>query len=98
VGAGLVVNGQVFRGSSTGAGEIGHMIMMPENGALCRCGHHGCLETLIAEPVILRQAEAIAREEPGGLLASYLRQPGDARPIDRTWRCAPRRYRDTQNG
>jgi glucokinase-like ROK family protein len=88
VGAGLVVNGQVFRGSSTGAGEIGHTIVMPENGAPCRCGHYGCLETLIAEPVILGQAEALARHEPEGLLASYLRSPGDARPIDRIFEAA----------
>lgn len=88
VGAGLVVNGQVFRGSSTGAGEIGHVVMIPENGAPCRCGHYGCLETLIAEPVILHQAEAIARQAPNGLLASYLHQPGDARPIDRVFDAA----------
>jgi glucokinase-like ROK family protein len=88
VGAGLVVNGQVFRGSSTGAGEIGHTIVIPENGAPCRCGHYGCLETLIAEPVILRQAEAIARQEPGGLLARYLDQPGKSWPIDRVFEAA----------
>jgi glucokinase-like ROK family protein len=93
VGAGLVVSGQVFRGSSTGAGEIGHMIMIPQDGAPCRCGHYGCLETLISEPVILRQADEIARQLPKGLLAHYLRQPGDARPIDRVFEAA--RHGDT---
>lgn len=90
VGAGLVVNGQVFRGSSTGAGEIGHMIIVPENGAPCRCGNRGCLETLIAEPVILRQAQAIADQEPDRLLAQYLRQPGSDSPIERVFEAARR--------
>jgi glucokinase-like ROK family protein len=90
VGAGLVVSGQVFRGSSTGAGEIGHMIIVPENGAPCRCGNRGCLETLIAEPVILRQAQAIADQEPDRLLAQYLRQPGNDSPIERVFEAARR--------
>lgn len=94
VGAGIIVNGQVFRGSSTGAGEIGHVIMMPMHGEPCRCGHTGCLETLISEPVVLRQAEAIAQRSPTGLLAASLHQPGDARPIERVFEAA--RHGDTE--
>ncbi|QUF05681.1 ROK family transcriptional regulator [Actinosynnema pretiosum subsp. pretiosum] len=46
VGAGLVLGGAVFRGRHGFAGEIGHLTMDP-NGALCRCGNRGCLETLV---------------------------------------------------
>lgn len=69
VGAGFVVNGKPYRGGGAGAGEIGHMIMIPNGGATCRCGQTGCLETLIAEPVLLQEANALADRYPEGLLA-----------------------------
>ncbi|RME80204.1 MAG: ROK family transcriptional regulator [Caldilineae bacterium] len=78
VGAGLVINGRLFRGSGFGAGEIGHMIMMPEGGERCSCGKHGCLETLVCEPVLVRAALRLTGQEPTGLLASYLRNVHDA--------------------
>lgn len=82
VGAGFVINRQLFRGSSTGAGEIGHMILMPENGELCRCGNRGCLETLVSEAVVIRRAHAIAEAEPHGILAQLLAQSTDPSPIE----------------
>jgi glucokinase-like ROK family protein len=74
VGAGFVVDGQLFRGSSAGAGEIGHTIMLPQGGDLCSCGNSGCLETLISEPVLVKQAEIFAEENPESLLAQYLKK------------------------
>ncbi|MGN6252155.1 MAG: ROK family transcriptional regulator [Marmoricola sp.] len=47
VGAGLVINGQVFRGATGTAGEIGHLTL-DEQGPLCRCGSRGCLEAYAA--------------------------------------------------
>lgn len=82
VGAGFVINRQLFRGSNTGAGEIGHMILMPENGELCRCGNRGCLETLVGEGAITRRAYGIARQEPDGILAKLFAQPGDQTPVE----------------
>ncbi len=81
VGAGIVVNGQVFRGSGAGAGEIGHTIMLPHNGELCRCGQYGCLETLVSEPVLLREAQKLADQTTTSLLARYLSNP-DYTPIE----------------
>lgn len=43
VGAGIVLNDQIFRGSGGTAGEIGHLTL-DENGPVCRCGSRGCLE------------------------------------------------------
>lgn len=43
VGAGVVVNGQVVRGHSHSAGELGHSLVDP-NGPTCMCGARGCLE------------------------------------------------------
>jgi predicted NBD/HSP70 family sugar kinase len=70
VGAGLTFKGRVFRGSSKGAGEIGHNVMMLQGGKPCRCGNNGCLETLVSESAILRQAENIATANPKGILAA----------------------------
>lgn len=55
IGGGIIIDGQLLRGKSGSAGEIGHMIML-KNGPLCNCGQSGCLETLTAAPAILRQA------------------------------------------
>jgi glucokinase len=88
VGAGIVVGGHIFRGSGAGAGEIGHMIMVPEGGDRCSCGNTGCLETLISEPVLIREAETLAAATPDSLLASYLRRDDDLRPIERIFSAA----------
>lgn len=45
IGAGLVLGGRLYRGSRGAAGEIGH-VQIREDGALCRCGSRGCLETV----------------------------------------------------
>lgn len=88
VGAGFVVEHQIFRGSSTGAGEIGHMILAPENGELCRCGNRGCLETLVSEPVILRQARRAAESNPESLLASLMSQAAESVSIENLFQAA----------
>jgi glucokinase-like ROK family protein len=88
VGAGFVVNGQLFRGSGAGAGEIGHTVMIPDGGELCHCGKHGCLETLVSEPVLVNEAERIAREHPDSIIAAKLAQTGEAKPIERVFDAA----------
>lgn len=54
VGAGLVIRGELYQGSIGTAGEIGHATIN-EFGPLCRCGHRGCLETLVGTPALLAQ-------------------------------------------
>lgn len=44
VGGGIVIDGQLHRGATGSAGEIGHMVLDPK-GRLCNCGMRGCLET-----------------------------------------------------
>ncbi|RKN84817.1 ROK family transcriptional regulator [Paenibacillus ginsengarvi] len=58
VGAGIVLNRQIFRGSSFAAGEIGHTTV-DLNGPRCSCGNYGCLQTLVSGPAI---AEAVQNE------------------------------------
>jgi glucokinase len=52
--AGLVLGGQLWRGSRGTAGEIGHIPVDP-NGALCSCGQHGCLEMVASGSAVARQ-------------------------------------------
>ncbi|GAB7077345.1 ROK family protein [Streptomyces albidoflavus] len=52
VGAGLVIDGQIYRGPGGTAGEIGH-ITLDESGPVCRCGNRGCLETFTAARYVL---------------------------------------------
>jgi N-acetylglucosamine repressor len=67
IGAGVVTNGQLYRGGSSGAGEFGHTVLQPD-GLPCSCGRHGCLESLAAAPAILRQiTEALACGQPSVL-------------------------------
>jgi predicted NBD/HSP70 family sugar kinase len=56
VGGAFVSNGLLTRGSTGGAGEIGHLIV-DGNGPLCRCGNRGCLETFVGLPVVMRALE-----------------------------------------
>ncbi|MDT4894080.1 MAG: hypothetical protein QOE97_3115 [Pseudonocardiales bacterium] len=52
IGAGLVLGGQVYRGTSGRAGEIGHVPVDP-SGPVCRCGNRGCLETVASVTQVL---------------------------------------------
>src|SRR5215210_530554 len=47
IGAGLILNGRLYRGSAGLAGELGHVLVDPD-GIVCRCGNRGCLETVAA--------------------------------------------------
>jgi predicted NBD/HSP70 family sugar kinase len=60
ISAGIVLDGNVFRGANNLAGEVGHIVADPD-GVICACGMRGCLETIAAGPAIARQVdEAIA--------------------------------------
>ncbi|MGH2734257.1 MAG: ROK family protein [Actinomycetota bacterium] len=55
IGAGIVLNGALYRGDRPAAGEIGH-IRVVEGGERCSCGNFGCLETVASVPSILGRA------------------------------------------
>jgi predicted NBD/HSP70 family sugar kinase len=61
IGSGLIVGGQIYRGSSGSAGELGHMTVDPA-GPLCDCGNRGCLEALAGGPAILARVNAADRD------------------------------------
>ena len=64
VGAGLLLDGHIYRGATGSAGEIGHLTIDP-NGTLGTCGNRGCLETFASGTAIARLArEAVAKNQP----------------------------------
>jgi predicted NBD/HSP70 family sugar kinase len=63
IGAGLVLNGDTYRGSIGLAGEIGHT-QLPGANSWCRCGNQGCLETVVSITQVRRQLEHIGVQSP----------------------------------
>ena len=55
IGAGVVVDGSLYRGAFGGAGEAGHMMIDP-SGPRCRCGERGCLEVFASDQFLKREA------------------------------------------
>ena len=58
IGGGLILHGVPYRGMSGNTMEIGHMVVV-NDGAMCHCGQHGCLEMYSAIPAILRDASRL---------------------------------------
>lgn len=68
VGAGLIINQQIYGGTTGAAGEIGHLTI-DEDGPLCNCGNHGCLEAYAGGHAIAQQGRAFAESGRRTLLA-----------------------------
>ncbi|WZY01755.1 ROK family glucokinase [Bacillus sp. FSL W7-1360] len=56
VGGGIITRGQILHGVHGLGGEIGHITVMPDNGAPCNCGKRGCLETVSSATGMARLA------------------------------------------
>jgi len=57
VGGGIVIDEKVINGANGTSGEVGHFLVVSENGAPCGCGRIGCLETVASATGILRLAK-----------------------------------------
>src|SRR3954468_19460917 len=57
IGAGLVLGGRLHHGATGVAGELGH-VQVRADGAVCRCGNRGCLETMAASGPLLESMRA----------------------------------------
>jgi predicted NBD/HSP70 family sugar kinase len=58
IGAGLVLDGRIYRGAAGVAGEIGHT-SLPDATEWCRCGNRGCLETVVSLAPLQRRLARI---------------------------------------
>jgi glucokinase len=76
IGGGIVVDGQLWTGSAGHAAEFGHQLVVLEDGLLCSCGGHGCLETVASGPAIARRAREMAAIYPESRLGALLAEGG----------------------
>jgi glucokinase len=66
VGNGLILNGEIWKGSNGMAGEAGHIVVRDEGGSPCGCGGSGCLEQYASATAVMR----MARERLGDVVPS----------------------------
>jgi glucokinase len=64
IGGGIIIEGEIYRGATSMAGEIGHMTVKPD-GPVCTCGRRGCLEAMASGWSIARRAQEAAAAWPG---------------------------------
>jgi predicted NBD/HSP70 family sugar kinase len=63
IGAGYVFDGQIYRGATGVAGEIGHVAIDPR-GKTCVCGLRGCLATKVGAEALLQRTAELAADQP----------------------------------
>jgi predicted NBD/HSP70 family sugar kinase len=67
IGCGLLLNGRLYSGHTSHAGEFGHMTIEPENGLPCLCGNYGCWEAYASNSAALK----FYAQKAGHSLSSY---------------------------
>ena len=75
IGAGVLVNGKLIAGNRGMGGEIGHLVVRPDETLACNCGNHGCLEQYASATGIVRSAKRLLEGKPE--TASLLREKPD---------------------
>ncbi len=68
LGGGIVIDGDLYRGSRGFAGEFGHMTVDLAGGPPCACGRTGCLESVASGTALGRLARERIGEEPGSVI------------------------------
>ena len=71
IGAGIVVNGEIYHGNLGGAGELGHIII-DKDGPLCYCGKQGCLEILSSDRFIIKKAKDVLTQGKKTIIKEFL--------------------------
>lgn len=61
IGGGIILDGQLWRGFNSTAGEVGH-IVVAQKGPRCGCGNTGCMEAFASRNGIVRMIEAAAKK------------------------------------
>ena len=79
LGAGIIIDEQIYHGIDGTAGEFGHTIIDP-NGPLCSCGNRGCLEALVTESSIMKQATEGINKGEATLINNLAQKQGNLTP------------------
>lgn len=70
IGAGAIIDGKIYRGTTCNALELGHITILPD-GPRCNCGNFGCLEVLASGTAIAREADKALAQGIGSSLYNY---------------------------
>ena len=71
IGAGLILNGEIYSGFNRTAGEVGHMVLEVK-GPKCACGNNGCFEALASRTALFRKIQLAVKEGQKTLLTDML--------------------------
>lgn len=82
IGAGIMSRGQVLRGVSGSAGDIGHIAISTDSKFLCRCGQYGCLEAYSGGWALAKEGEIAAKSGKSKFLLDRLKDKGFIEPYD----------------
>ncbi len=80
IGGGCVVNGDLMRGVTNDAGELGHFVIDPR-GEKCACGQKGCFEKYASATALIKQTRAAAQKNPRSVLAAESSSGVDGRTV-----------------
>jgi glucokinase len=78
IGGGLILGGEVYRGSTGAGAELGHTVIQMD-GPPCQgnCPNHGCVEALASGTALGREGRAAAESAPGSALGKVLAEGGE---------------------
>ncbi len=82
IGAGIIADGSLQRGSMGAAGDIGHIQVTDDRSIVCRCGNVGCLESLAGGFALGRDGELCAKDGTSPWLASVFEKEGHVTAAD----------------
>ena len=75
VGAGVIINGEIYKGSNNAGGEIGHTVIEVD-GAQCTCGRKGCFEAYASATGLVRMTDEMIEKYPTGRLHEMVDRDG----------------------
>lgn len=71
IGSGVIIDGEIYTGTSGTAGELGHMTIN-DNGPLCNCGNNGCWESLASGTALAKEARRRIDEGARTSIVDYM--------------------------
>ena len=78
IGGGLILGGEIYRGSTGAGAELGHVVIQAD-GPPCQgnCPNHGCVESLASGTALGREGRAAAESAPDSALGKVLAEGGE---------------------
>lgn len=75
VGAGIIIDGKIYRGSNCAAGELGHMVIVMD-GLPCTCGRRGCFEAYCSATGLIHMTTQASELNPESIMTKMIHEDG----------------------